>query len=86
LRRKGLSEEIVQSVLDTQMNESALAFEAARKYARRLSGLEWSEFRLKLGGFLGRRGFSYTTLASVVSEVWKESQTADSGNKSDNEE
>ena len=86
LRRKGLSEEIVQSVLDMQVNEAALAFEAARKYARRLTGLEWPEFRQKLGGFLARRGFSYTTLAPVVSEVWKETQTADTGRISDNEE
>jgi regulatory protein len=86
LRRKGLSEEIVQSVLDTQVNESALALEAARKYARRLAGLEWPEFRQKLGGFLARRGFSYTTLAPVVSKVWKENQTADTGRLSDIEE
>jgi regulatory protein len=86
LRRKGLSDEIVQSVLDTQVNEEALAFEAARKYTRRLTGLEWPEFRQKLGGFLARRGFSYTTLALVISEVWKETQTADTGSISDNEE
>ena len=86
LRRKGLSDEIVQSVLDTQVNEEALAFEAARKHARRLAGLEWPEFRQKLGGFLARRGFSYTTLAPVVSEVWKETRTADAGSISDNEE
>jgi len=86
LRRKGLSDEIVQSVLDTQVNDAALALEAARRYARRLSGLEWPEFRQKLSGFLARRGFSYTTLAPVVSKVWKESQTADTGSISDNEE
>ena len=86
LRRKGLSDEIVQSVLDTQVNEDALAFDAARKYVRRLNGLDWPEFRAKLGGFLARRGFSYATLAPVVSEVWKESQTADSGSIADNEE
>ena len=77
LRRKGLSDEIVQPVLDEQVNEEALAFEAARKYARRLVGLEWLEFRRKLGGFLARRGFPYTTLSPVVSEVWKETSTAD---------
>jgi regulatory protein len=86
LRRKGLSDEIVQSVLDTQVNEESLAFEAARKYARRLVGLERPEFRKKLGGFLTRRGFSYTVIAPVVSEVWKENQTADAGSTSDNEE
>jgi regulatory protein len=86
LRRKGLSDEIVQSVLESQGNEAALAFMTARKYARRLLGLEWPEFRQKLSGFLARRGFSYTTLAPVVSEVWKETQTADAGSISDNEE
>ena len=86
LRRKGLSNEIVQSVLDTQVNEEALAFGAARKYALRLAGLEWPEFRQKLGGFLARRGFSYNAIAPVVSEVWKETQTADAGSTSDNEE
>jgi regulatory protein len=86
LRRKGLSDEIVQSVLNTQVDEAALAITSARKYARRLIGLEWPEFRQKLSGFLARRGFSYTTLAPVVSEVWKETQTADAGSISDNED
>jgi regulatory protein len=86
LRRKGLSDETIQSVLDEQVDEETLAFEAARKYARRLAGLEWAEFRQKLGGVLARRGFSYTTLAPVVSEVWKETQTADGGSISENKE
>lgn len=77
LRRKGLSDEIFQPVLDEQVDEDALALEAARKYARRLAGLEWAGFRQKLGGFLARRGFSYTTLSPVVSKVWKETRTAD---------
>ena len=86
LRQKGLSEEIIQTVLEEQVDEEALALAAARKYGRRLEGLEWTEFRKKLGGFLARRGFSYATLAPVVSEVWKESQMADTGSISDNEE
>ncbi len=86
LRRKGLSDEIVQLVLDEQVDEEALAFEAARKYARRLTGLEWLEFRRKLCGFLARRGFSYTTLSPVVSEVWKETRTADGGGTLDDKD
>jgi regulatory protein len=86
LRRKGLSDETIHSVVDENVDEEALAFEAARKYAHRLAGLDWLQFRQKLGGFLARRGFSYTTLAPVVSEVWKETQTADAGSISDNEE
>ena len=86
LRRKGLDDELVQSVLDENVDEEALALEAARKYAGRLAGQEWLVFRQKLGGFLARRGFSYTTLAPVVSKVWKEIRTADGGEKIDNEE
>ena len=79
LHRKGLNDEVIQPVLDEQVEEPALAREAARKYARRLASLEWPEFRRKLGGFLARRGFSYDTLTPVVSEIWKESRMADDG-------
>ena len=79
LHRKGLNDEVIQPVLDEQVEESALVQEAARKYAHRLAGLEWPEFRRKLGGFLARRGFSYDTLTPVVSEIWKESRMADDG-------
>jgi regulatory protein len=86
LRRKGLSDEIVQTVLDEQVNEETLAFEAARKYAPRLAGREWLDFRLKLSGFLARRGFSYATITPIVSEVWKEIQTADDVGTLDNKD
>lgn len=79
LHRKGLNDEVIQPVLDEQVEEPALARVAARKYAHRLAGLEWPEFRRKLGGFLARRGFSYDTLTPVVSEIWKESRMADDG-------
>jgi regulatory protein len=86
LRRKGLSDGIIQSVLDESVDDEALAFESARKQARRYAGLEWPEFRQKLGSFLARRGFSYSTIAPVVSEVWKEIQTAEAGSTSENED
>jgi regulatory protein len=79
LRRKGLSDEVVQPVLDEGVNEETLAFETARKYARRLAGLGKLEFRQKLSGYLARRGFSYTVLSPIISEVWKEIQMADEG-------
>jgi len=87
LRRKGLDEQVIVSTLEGQVDEDALALAAARKYARRLAGVEWPAFRQKLGAFLARRGFSYATAAPVVSEVWKEiSQTADGGETSENED
>jgi regulatory protein len=87
LRRKGLDDEIVQSVLAEGVDEEALALDAAWKYVRRLEGRERSEFRIKLSGFLARRGFSYSIIAPVVSQVWQEMrQTADGREKIENEE
>jgi len=79
LRRKGLDDEIIQMALADIKDESILALKAARKQAHRYTGLEWLEFRRKLGGFLARRGFSYATLSPVVSQVWNEIQAAQSG-------
>lgn len=83
LRRKGLDDETVRAVLDglEAEDEENLALQAARTQARRYAGLEWQAFRQKLGGFLARRGFSYATLAPVISKVWEELQTADTGRK-----
>jgi regulatory protein len=86
LRHKGLDDEIIQPVLDEQVNEEALALEAARKYVHRLAGLEWLEFRKKLCGFLARRGFSYATLSPIISDVWKETQAADDGGTLDDKD
>jgi regulatory protein len=71
LRQKGVPDEAVESAL-TGIDEEALAYEAARKRARRLGSLEWNDFRTKLSEFLARRGFSYAVVAPVVSRVWDE--------------
>ncbi|MEZ0396053.1 MAG: RecX family transcriptional regulator [Anaerolineales bacterium] len=88
LRQKGLDEQAIQSALEAEANdEEQLARLAARKQARRYAGLEWPEFRRKLGGFLARRGFSYTVLAPVLSEIWRETHPmAETGDTLDNEE
>ena len=71
LRQKGLDEESVSSAL-AAVDDEALAQEAAQKRANRFAGLEWSEFRTKLSGFLARRGFSYSVIAPVVTRIWNE--------------
>jgi regulatory protein len=86
LRHKGLDDEVVQEVLDKSVDESALALEAARKYVRKVRGLEWQEFRLKMGGFLGRRGFSYAIIAPVLRLVWDELHAGDEHTYMDDEE
>ena len=74
LRQKGLDAESMESALD-EVDDEALAYEAAQKRANRFKGLEWSEFRKKLSGFLARRGFSYSVIAPVVTQIWNETHT-----------
>jgi regulatory protein len=71
LRQKGLTNEAIQASL-SEVDEEALAYESASKRATRLKGQEWSEFRKKLSEFLARRGFSYSTIAPIVSRIWNE--------------
>ncbi len=71
LHQKGLDDEAAKSAL-ADVDDEALAYEAARKRAARLRGLEWSEFKIKLSGFLARRGFSYSVIAPAVTRVWNE--------------
>ena len=71
LRQKGLNNEAIQASL-SNVDEEALAYEAGLKRATRFKGQEWSEFRKKLSEFLARRGFSYSTIAPIVSKLWNE--------------
>jgi regulatory protein len=71
LKRKGLAESAIRSATEA-VDESALAYAAAQKRVRRLAGLEWVEFRKKLGEFLARRGFAYEIIAPTVKRLWQE--------------
>jgi regulatory protein len=84
MRRKGLSDENMQSALEG-LDEEALAYQAAGKRLARLQGLEWNDFRKKLSEFLGRRGFPYPVIAATVSRLWDE-MNAGQEQSIDNEE
>ena len=71
LRQKGLNEEAVSSAV-ADVDDEALAYEAAQKKVARYQGLEWNGFRKKLSDFLARRGFSYSVIAPVVTRLWNE--------------
>jgi len=73
LRQKGVPHEVIAAVLDN-LNEAELAYQAARKQARKYSRLEWREYRQKMIAFLARRGFNYGVAAPAVKKVWEESQ------------
>lgn len=79
MRRRGIDSEAVQAALMEikDEDEEKLAYQAAQKQARKLSQLEWSDFRRKLGNFLARRGFSYDTIVPVTERVWQEQRTSD---------
>lgn len=72
LRRKGVAEDIIQTILQGMTDVEALALDAARRQVRRLRGLPRREFYRKLSGFLARRGFSYEMIPSVCAQVWDE--------------
>lgn len=72
LRQKGLPEDTIQSALEQADGEETLALQAARKWARKLQGLQYLEFRNKLAGFLARRGFSYEVILPTVRQLWNE--------------
>ncbi|TAK12219.1 MAG: RecX family transcriptional regulator [Anaerolineae bacterium] len=85
LRQKGVAETTIEKALDG-LNEEPLALNAGLKQARRYRGLEYDEFRKKMYGFLGRRGFSYDIIQSVVPQVWAQQEGSQPENQfSDNE-
>lgn len=71
LRQKGLDNETVTSALEN-VDDEAMAYEAAQKKVNRLKNLEWIDFRKKLSEFLARRGFSYSVIAPTVTRIWNE--------------
>jgi len=78
LRQKGVSAEVIASVLDEVLaeDESVRALQMARERARTLAGLERSAFFRRLQGFLVRRGFSTEVVLQVVRQVWEELQAS----------
>jgi len=71
LRQRGLPDEVISDVT-ARIDEETLAYQAGVKHSRKLAGLEWADFRQKLGSFLARRGFGYDVAASVVRRIWQE--------------
>jgi regulatory protein len=72
LRRKGVTDEVIAQALEETPGEEELAYQAGTRQAHKLDNLERNEFRMKLSAFLARRGFSYGTIAPVVSRIWNE--------------
>ncbi|NMD27155.1 MAG: regulatory protein RecX, partial [Chloroflexi bacterium] len=61
------------------LQESELALTAAQRVVGRYAALPQKTFRLRLGAFLQRRGFSFAVASTTVRRLWNESQNSRDG-------
>ncbi len=71
LRRKGVSEDIINQVVES-IDDAESAYRAARKKARNLPRYDYQSFRQRLGEHLQRRGFGYGVITDTVKRLWDE--------------
>lgn len=72
LHQKGIDDRLINDLLADNGDVDATAYTAAQTQLRRLRGLPRREFRQKMGAFLQRRGFSYTTASQVIRRILEE--------------
>lgn len=63
--------------------EESQALTLARKKSRSYAAEDWNGFYRKLGGFLLRRGYDYSTTSKVAKQVWQELKNRASAEVSD---
>jgi regulatory protein len=73
LRRKGLEAGIIDNAINA-IDEKDSAYRAAQSRARRLEAADHNEFRLRLGQYLGRRGFNYAIIKEITEKLWEETR------------
>jgi regulatory protein len=70
LKQKGVSEEVVSQVVDTEADEDN-AYQAALNKVRRLNTDDYNVFRQRLGEYLKRRGFGYGVINKTIAKFWQ---------------
>ena len=73
LSAKGIEREIARQAIAPVAEEDA-ALRAAQKKARHLQRQDYPVFRRRLGDFLLRRGFPYSTVHTIIERLWRERQ------------
>ncbi len=71
LRQRGVDTAIIQASV-VAVDEEELAYQAARRQARKIKTSDWREFRQKMLRYLGQRGFNYDTSSDAAQRVWNE--------------
>jgi regulatory protein len=66
LRQKGIAPTLIEELLRETVDVDAAAYQAASAHGRRLRGLTHREYRQKMGAFLQRRGFAYSTASQII--------------------
>jgi len=66
LRQKGIAPTLIEELLRETVDVDATAYQAASNQGRRLRGLTRHEYRQKMGAFLQRRGFGYSTASQII--------------------
>ena len=67
----GVDRDVTDEALEG-LDEETSAIQAGRKLLRRLQGADFNTVRNKLGGYLKRRGFNYSVVASATHFLWLE--------------
>ncbi len=71
LKQKGVDAETIAETTEMVDDDSA-AYKAAQRKAIALAGLDYPNFRKRLGTFLRQRGFSYEVINTTIERVWQE--------------
>jgi regulatory protein len=69
LRQKGIADEVIDAAL-ADLKEDELAWVAVEKKLHQWRNLDEEEFKKKVLGFLGRRGFNYELAREVCERAW----------------
>ncbi|MFC1940975.1 regulatory protein RecX [Chloroflexota bacterium] len=75
LRRKGITNDIIDQVVDA-IDDVDSAYRAALSKAHRLSRSDYQGFRRRLGEYLKRRGFSYEVVNHTTERLWQDQPTS----------
>ncbi len=71
LRARGVAGELADAAT-AGVDDRATALALARRRAPRLAGLEFGQFRARLGRFLQRRGLGHEAIDEAVRAAWEE--------------
>lgn len=71
LRQKGVADMVIETVLQ-DMDAAEAAYRAARSKVNQFRGSSRQQFKQKIGNFLQRRGFAYSTSRDIIQQLMDE--------------